>query len=108
MRLLALSLAAVVVAGCVKRVAPSAGDDRTTLSGVPVQFGRDEEVPEGTQITWDFGDGTAPQPGARTEHTFPRAGAFTVTQTIADKDGQTRTSTAHVTVLRRAVPSAVP
>src|SRR5437763_3976301 len=102
------ALAAVLAASCVKRVAPSAGDDRSATSGVVLAVGADMEVPEGTEVTWDFGDRTPPVTGARVNHAFPRAGAFTVTQTIRDKDGQARTSTAHVTVLRRSVPMAVP
>src|SRR5712691_780203 len=105
---LACCALAVLAASCVKRVAPSAGIDRTTTSGVPLAYGADMEVPEGTEVVWDFGDGTPPAPGPRVDHAFPRAGAFTVTQTVRDKDGQTRTSTARVTVTRRSVPMAVP
>src|SRR2546430_12934452 len=105
---LACCALAVLAASCVKRIAPSAGDDRPTTSGVALAFGAEMEVPEGAEITWDFGDGTPPVKGPRVEHAFPRAGAFTITQTIRDKDGQTRTSTAHATVLRRSVPMAVP
>lgn len=105
---LACCALAALAAACVKRVAPSVGDDRGTMSGVPLTFGADGELPEGTRITWDFGDGTPPAEGPRVEHAFPRAGAFTVTQTVRDKDGQTRTSTARITVLRRLVPMAIP
>ena len=103
-----LFCAALAAAGCVKRVAPSAGEDRTTLSGVQSTFGNEGDVPEGTEITWDFGDGTEKAKGGRVEHSFPRSGTFTVTQTVKDKDGEQRTSQAKVTVLRRSVPSALP
>ena len=97
-----------VCCACVKRIAPSAGEDRTSLSGVSQKFGSDEQAPEGTKVSWDFGDGTPPASGVHVEHPFPRAGAFTVTQIVADKDGQERRASAHVTVLRRSVPMAVP
>jgi hypothetical protein len=105
---LACCALALLAVSCVKRIAPSAGDDRTVVSGVPLVFGADTELPEGTEATWDFGDGTPPVKGGRVEHAFPRAGTFIVTETIRDADGQVRTSTAHVTVMRRSVPMAVP
>lgn len=107
MRLPLICAAAVLASSCVKRVGPSALEDHTVLSGVPVTLGGELEVPEGTQITWEFGDG-ATGTGSPVQHAFSRAGAFTFTQKIIDKDGQIRTASAHVTVLRRAVPQAVP
>ncbi len=104
----ALIVALVFSSACVKRIAPSAGEDRTALSGVVQHFGQDQEVPEGTKVTWEFGDGTPPVSGPGADHAFPRAGAFTVTQIITDRDGQERRSTAHATVLRRSVPMAIP
>lgn len=101
-------LAAVLATSCIKRVAPSPGEDRNTLSGVPLRFGQPQELPEGTAISWDFGDGTQPQSGAAVGHAFPRAGVFTVVETVKDKDGQTRTARTHVVALRRPVPMAVP
>jgi len=103
-----LFVALSVCCACVKRIAPSAGEDRTSLSGVSQKFGSDEQAPQGTKVSWDFGDGTPPASGVHVEHAFPRAGAFTVTQIVADKDGQERRASAHVTVLRRSVPMAVP
>src|SRR5437763_16377600 len=99
---------ALLAASCVKRIAPSPGEDRTTVSGLPLGFGQEQQLPEGTEIVWDFGDGSAPRTGARVEHAFPRAGVFTVVQTIKDKDGQTRSGRTHVVALRQAVPMAVP
>lgn len=107
MRLALAACAALLCASCVKRIAPSAGDDRTVGSGIPQRFGSDQEVPAGTTVTWDFGDGTPPQPGPQVLHAFPRAGNFVVTETVRTAEGL-RSSTAHVTVLRRSVPMAVP
>ncbi|HET9753913.1 MAG TPA: PKD domain-containing protein, partial [Myxococcales bacterium] len=106
-RLLVCVLAALA-ASCVKRISPSPGDTRTTLSGFVLRFGEQQEVPEGTQVVWSFGDGTPDQQGATVDHVFPRAGVYTVVETIKDKDGQTRSARTHVTVLRRTVQMAVP
>jgi PKD repeat protein len=103
-----LCAAAVLASSCVKRVAPAPGEDRTTLSGAPLRFGQQQDLPEGTSIVWDFGDGTPPQTGASVAHAFPRAGVFTVVETVKDKDGQQRTARTHVISLRRSVPMAVP
>ncbi|GAC1344591.1 MAG: hypothetical protein NVSMB23_19690 [Myxococcales bacterium] len=99
---------ALLCASCVKRVAPSVGPDRTVGSGVPQRFGEAQELPQGTSVAWDFGDGTPKALGAVVTHAFPRAGNFAVEQTVRDGDGQVRTATARVTVLRRPVPQAVP
>lgn len=108
MRRLALCAALALAAACIKRVAPGAVEDLVTTSGVPLRFGQPRALPDGAQVIWDFGDGTPPATGAVVEHAFPRAGAFTVTQTIRDKDGQQRTATAHATVKGRTVAMAVP
>src|SRR3954469_23021030 len=108
MRIRLTCAAALVCVACVKRVAPSAVEDRTVVSGVPTSFGSPSDLPEGAKITWDFGDGTPPVSAPAATHAFPRAGAFTVTETVLDPDGQKRSVTAKVTVLRRAVASAVP
>src|SRR5205807_2077601 len=81
---------------------------RTTYSGAALRFGEAQQVPEGTQILWDFGDGTPQQQGPSVVHSFSRAGVYTVVETIRDKDGQTRSSRTHVTALQRTVPMAVP
>jgi hypothetical protein len=54
--------------------------------------------PEGDPIavTWDFGDGGTAT-GETTTHTFPRAGAFTVTATVSD-GRSTSTTAGQVTV----------
>jgi hypothetical protein len=108
MRIRLACAAALLLAACVKRVAPSAIEDRTATSGIPTSFGSSSELPEGVRIQWDFGDGTPPAEGPVVSHAFPRSGAFTVTQTVVDPDGQKRSTSAKATVLRRSVPSALP
>ena len=103
-----LCMALLVCVACVKRVAPSAGEDRTVTAGIPVVYGSEQELPKDARIVWDFGDGTPPVEGARVEHAFARAGSFKVTQTVVDPDGQKRTSTSTATVLRRSVSAALP
>src|SRR5438874_3132621 len=108
MRIRLACAAALLLAACVKRVAPSAVEDRTVTSGIPTSFGSSAELPDGVRIQWDFGDGTPEAAGPAVSHAFPRSGTFTVTQTVVDPDGQKRSTTAKVTVLRRSVPSALP
>jgi hypothetical protein len=108
MRRLLLCAALCLVSACIKRVAPGAVEDRVTTSGVPLTFGQPRALPDGARILWDFGDGTPQASGPVVEHAFPHAGAFTITQTIRDKDGQQRTSSAHATVKARTVAMAVP
>src|SRR5256885_9808376 len=108
MRIRLACAAALLLAACVKRVAPSAVEDRTVVSGVPTEFGSPADLPEGARIEWDFGDGTPPAAGPAVKHAFPRSGTFTVTEAVVDPDGQKRSTTAKVTVLRRSVPSALP
>ena len=105
---LALFGAVLLCASCVKRIAPSPGDETTVGSGVARKFGIAQELPKGTTISWNFGDGTPVQQGAQVSHVFPRAGSFTIEETVRDRDGQQRTKAVHVTVLRRSVPMAVP
>ncbi|TMA14235.1 MAG: hypothetical protein E6J84_11505, partial [Deltaproteobacteria bacterium] len=103
-----LLLCLLILLSCVKRISPDPGDARTTYTGVPLRFGESQQVPEGTQILWDFGDGTAQEQGASVVHAFPRSGVYTVVETIRDKDGQMRTARTHVTALERTVAMAVP
>jgi len=100
--------ALLACAACARHVAPAPGEDRTVASGVPVVFGSAQDLPKGTRIVWDFGDGTPPAEGARVEHPFPRAGVYRVTETVIGSDGQKQSATVKVTVLRRPVPAAVP
>lgn len=104
-RLLCCLLLAV---SCAKRINPDPGGERTTWSGVWLRFGEAQQVPEGVEVLWDFGDGSPQASGATVNHSFPRAGVFTVVETIKDKDGQTRSARTHVTALKRTVQMAVP
>jgi len=101
-------IAAAVATSCIKRVQPNPPDDRTTYAGVPLQFGQRDEVAEGSQVTWDFGDGTPPATGAQVSHAFGRAGVYTIVEAVKDKDGESRTARTHVAALLRTVPMAVP
>jgi len=49
------------------------------------------------QYAWNFGDGTTAS-GSSTTHTFIAAGVYTVTLTVTDDVGQTRTTSTAVTV----------
>jgi hypothetical protein len=98
----------LLLLACVKRITPDPGSARTTYSGAALRFGEQQSVPEGTRILWDFGDGTKEQEGASVVHAFPRAGVYTVVETIRDKDGQSRSARTHVTALRLTVQMAVP
>ncbi|HEX4381849.1 MAG TPA: PKD domain-containing protein [Myxococcales bacterium] len=109
MRLRLLTLAsAVLLSSCIKRVAPDPGGDRNAYSGAHLRFGQPEQLPPGSEAQWDFGDGTPQQTGTVVTHAFPRPGVYTVVETIADKDGQSRNARTHVSVLRRDVAMAVP
>ncbi|MBS2022037.1 MAG: PKD domain-containing protein [Deltaproteobacteria bacterium] len=105
------ALLALSSTACMLRLLPNAGEAQTNRSGVPMSFGapaaQGQETPEGTVVRWDFGDGTSAE-GRQVTHAFPRAGTFTVTEIIKDKDGQERKASTQVTILRRAVPSAIP
>src|SRR5205085_4099379 len=48
-------VAAVAAASCIKRVGPSPGDDRTIIAGVTLPFAEPGEIPEGSEVSWDFG-----------------------------------------------------
>lgn len=98
----------VVAVSCAKRINPEPGNDRTGYSGVWLRFGEAQEVPEGVQVLWDFGDGSPQIAGPTVNHAFPHAGVYTVVETIKDKDGQTRTARTHVTALKRTVQMAMP
>ncbi len=105
-RLLCASL--LLCCACIKRIAPSPGETRTAPSGTSVSFGAPQELPEGSSIHWQFGDGTPEQLGAQVVHTFPRAGSFTVVETVLDRDGQQRSASLQAQITRRAVASAIP
>src|SRR5204862_7694688 len=96
-----LLLCLLILLSCVKRISPDPGDARTTYTGVPLRFGESQQVPEGTEILWDFGDGTAQAQGASVVHAFRRAGVYTVAEAIRDTDGQLRRARARVTARNR-------
>ena len=77
----------VVAVSCAKRINPEPGNDRTGYSGVWLRFGEAQEVPEGVQVLWDFGDGSPQIAGPTVNHAFPHAGVYTVVETI--KEGKT-------------------
>ena len=109
MRIRLLTLAsAMLLTSCIKRVAPDPGADRTAYSGAYLRFGQPEQLPQGSEANWDFGDGTPQEKGAVVTHAFPRPGVYTVVESIVDKDAQSRNARTHVTVLRRDVAMAVP
>src|SRR5207244_1605799 len=76
-------------------------------AAVPLAFGKREAVPEGTEVVWDFGDGTQVT-GMQVTHAFSRAGAYTIVETIRDKDGPTRTARTHAAAAPPTVPMARP
>src|SRR5256885_6863100 len=78
MRIRLACAAALLLAACVKRVAPSAVEDRTVVSGVPTEFGSPADLPEGARIEWDFGDGTPPAAGPAGEDPFPPPRPFSL------------------------------
>ena len=103
-----LLLCLLVLLSCAKRINPEPGESRTTYAGVPLRFGEQQQIPEGAEILWDFGDGTPQEKGASVVHAFGRAGVFTVVETIRHPDGQMRSARTHVVALRRPIPMAVP
>jgi PKD repeat protein len=55
---------------------------------------------------WDFGDGSAGVSGASVLHTFQYGGSYTVTLTVEDRGGNSRTFTHTVDVLGQSRPSS--
>lgn len=56
---------------------------------------------------WSFGDATVLY-GRSVQHTYARAGGYTVTLTVTDNDGVDGTATASVTITNRAPTAVVP
>ncbi|MGZ3458616.1 MAG: PKD domain-containing protein, partial [Archangium sp.] len=88
--------------GCHRAVKPEVGGARTVEAGVPVGFG--SEAKDAPVVTWDFGDGTPPQQGARVSHAFPRAGTYTVRALEKNEV----LASARLTVVPRPVLRAMP
>ena len=55
-------------------------------------------------VTWHFGDGTTARSKGPITHTWPRAGRYTVTLSVADTAGRSRTASLVVDVGRPAAP----
>ena len=53
---------------------------------------------------WDFGDGTAAEPGESVTHTFDAPGNYIVTLAVLDEEGASDTVTAQVEVVDTAAP----
>jgi PKD repeat protein len=100
-------LLVVLASSCIKRVAPDPGQDRSVYAGVPIWFGQREEVPQDSEVLWDFGDGTQAT-GMQVTHAFGHAGVYTIVETIRDKDGKARTARTHVVAAPRPLPMAIP
>lgn len=56
------------------------------------------------QVSWDFGDGSAPTAGASASHAYAQAGTYTVTVTATDTVGDATQATRQVTVAAPAGP----
>jgi hypothetical protein len=104
--LVALLLMMVAVgpgaSGCRRAVRPDLGKERTVEAGVPVELGSGE--PGAPAVTWELGDGTAPQQAARLSHAFARPGTYTVR---ALHEGE-EVGRVQLTVVPRPVLRAVP
>lgn len=100
-----LVVAALVGPGCRRAVRPEVGEARTVEAGVPVGFG--SEARDAPVVTWDFGDGTPPEQGARVSHAFPSAGTYTV-RALGKGERDEVLDSARVTVVPRPVLRAIP
>jgi large repetitive protein len=65
--------------------------------------------PDGTLLyyRWDFGDGSVLY-GRSVQHTYARAGAYTVQLTVTDNDGVDGSATTQVTITNRAPKAVTP
>jgi PKD repeat protein len=81
-------------------VAPTAAIDQECI-GLSCAFdGTGSTDSDGTvaSYSWNFGDGSATQPGATPNHVFPSAGSYPVTLTVTDNDGAVDDVTVNVVV----------
>lgn len=91
-----------MAAGCVKRVPASAGPDISVRAGQRVELGSKVKLPEGTRMSWSFGDG-AEIDGSLVAHAWDVAGSYELKVTVSDPDGQQRSDVAKVEVGRPAL-----
>jgi PKD repeat protein len=97
-----------LIVGLASSSAPSADFDaapRTGHAPLTVAF-TDRSSGPVTSRTWDFGDG-ALSAETNPNHTFARAGAYTVSLTVVGPDGTTSTKTDDVTVTESPTGSTV-
>ena len=81
----------------------------STVSGLTAAFDASASVDYNGSLTgysWNFGDGTPAETGAKPTHTYAAPGTYTVTLTATDDSGKTDTSTASVTATDVTAPSA--
>ncbi|MDY7225355.1 PKD domain-containing protein [Hyalangium rubrum] len=88
--------------GCRRAAKPDMGLERTVEAGVPAEFGSAQEG--APSVSWDFGDGSAAQTGARVSHAFARGGTYTVRAL----DGSEEVGRVQLTVVPRPVLRAIP
>ncbi|HEY3449619.1 MAG TPA: PKD domain-containing protein [Myxococcales bacterium] len=106
--LYAVALAPLLLASCAHRFPARTGGEREAVAGLPVSFGpaEQEQVPAGTRILWDFGDGSTAE-GPTASHAWRRAGEYTLKIEVVDEKG-TRSDQSKVRVARRPPATAVP
>lgn len=88
-------------------VAPTAAFDKSCV-GLSCSFdGTTSSDSDGSiaSYSWDFGDGSPTESGARPSHVFPSTGSYPVTLTVTDNDGATGSVTVNVSVA--PIPSAI-
>ena len=83
--------------------------DTSTVVNTPVSFQGSGTDPKSETLTgtWDFGDGSATAAGFSVSHSFALAGAFTVTFTVKNTDGNSdpHPPTRKVTVSQLDIPT---
>lgn len=91
-----LTVTTATVVGAAFTFSPT--DPSITRSTNNVIFDASPSTGTITAYTWDFGDGSPTASGARTTHTFTRAGTWVVRLTVSNASGITATTTQNVTV----------
>lgn len=83
-----------------------AGPDRGGEEGTPVSFqGTATGDADGFSYLWDFGDGSSASGTLNPTHTYQDNGDYTVTLTVTDKDGQSSSDSALITISNAAPTS---